>query len=88
MADETPIEQLKGLGPRSAALLKTCGIESIEQLRDLGPIFAYATLQRGDHSETRNLLWAIAAGLEDRHWTSLTGDEKETLLDELEQLTR
>ena len=88
MADlpTTPIEQLPGLGQKSAVFLNSVGIDSIETLRDLGPVFVYATAKRKNPGVTLNLLWAMAAGLQNRNWKSLTDEEKEDLKQELEEL--
>ena len=35
-----------------------------------------------------NLLWALVAGLQKRHWTDLSKAEKDQIRGQLEQLTR
>ncbi|MEO1524043.1 MAG: TfoX/Sxy family DNA transformation protein [Planctomycetota bacterium] len=82
------MDKLRNLGERSAGFLKSVGIETVEQLRDVGPVFAFATVKRKHPRATLNLLWSIAGGLDDRDWRSLDASEKESLLKELDELLR
>ena len=85
-AEETPIIELPGLGDRSVVMLRDAGITTIEQLRDLGPAFAFVAVRQRHRRVSLNLLWAMAAGLQGRHWTSLTRQEKDALRRELDDL--
>jgi DNA transformation protein and related proteins len=61
-------------------MLAEAGVNTLAELQQLGAVRAYrrvSQLQRGKAS--LNLLWALAAGLQDRDWRSLTKDEKDTL---------
>jgi hypothetical protein len=61
-------------------MLAEAGVTTLAELQQLGAVRAYrrvSQLQRGKTS--LNLLWALAAGLQDRDWRSLTKDEKDTL---------
>ena len=62
----TPIEQLPNLGPRSVVWLRAAGIESVEQLRRLGPEMAFVIVRQHNSRVTLNLLWALVAGLAGR----------------------
>lgn len=75
--DRLPVARLRNLGPKSARLLAEAGIGTIAELRLIGAAKAYRRVQ---DKASLNLLWAIAAGLEDRDWRSLTQNEKESLL--------
>lgn len=75
----TPIEQLPNLGPRSAVWLRAAGLESVEQVRQLGPELAFQIVRQHNPRVTLNLLWALAAGLAERDWRTLTADEKREL---------
>ena len=74
------VAQLRNLGPASARMLAEAGVTTVAELQQLGAVRAYrrvSQLQRGKAS--LNLLWALAAGLQDRDWRSLSRDEKDSL---------
>jgi DNA transformation protein len=75
--DRLPVSRLRNLGPKSARLLAESGVRTIAELRLLGAAKAY---RRVKDKASLNLLWAIAAGLQDRDWRDLTAQEKESLL--------
>ena len=83
---ERPIDELRNLGPKSVRLLTSVGIETIEQLQDLGAVFAFVAVKTRHPEATLNLLWSLAAGLEEREWRSLSQREKETLREEVKRL--
>lgn len=82
------IANVPNLGPRSAEMLAAAGIVDENQLRDLGPVISYLAVKQAGQNPSMNLLWAIAAGLQNRHWTELDDDEKSKLRDELQRMTR
>ena len=88
LEDRQPIAELLNLGERSAQMLAAAGITSVGQLRDLGPVVAFLAIKQAGQRPSINLLWAIAAGLQNRHWADLDDEEKAKLRRELEQLTR
>ncbi len=77
--DDRPIEELKNLGPRSAAALRAIGITTVGALRAIGPVEAFVMLRQSGRSFNRVMLWAMAMGLEDRHWQDVTAQEKREL---------
>jgi len=81
--DRLPAASLRNLGPKSARLLAESGIRTIAELRLLGPAKAYGRVK---DKASLNLLWAIAAGLQDRDWRNLTAKEKDSLLAEVRRL--
>lgn len=81
--DRMPVARLRNLGPRSALMLAEAGIRTIAELRVIGPAKAY---KRVKDKASLNLLWAIAAGLEDRDWRDLDETEKASLLAEVRRL--
>jgi DNA transformation protein len=81
--DRLPVAALRNLGPKSARLLAEAGVRTIAELRLLGPAKAY---KRVRDKASLNLLWAIAAGLEDRDWRDLSAAEKASLLAEIRRL--
>ncbi len=86
--DEGHLAQLLNLGERSAEMLAVAEITSMGQLRDLGPVVAFLAVKRAGQRPSLNLLWAIAAGLQNRHWTDLTDAEKTKLRQQLDDWTR
>lgn len=87
--DRLPVSRLRNLGPKSALMLSEAGIRTISELREIGAIRAYARVkQTGSRGASRNLLWAIAAGLDDRDWRDLSAKEKDALLSEFKKIRR
>lgn len=84
-SDSIPIAQLKGLGPKSKAMLALIGIHTREDLERVGPVRAYVLLkQQPQQHASLNLLYAMVAALANRHWADITQEEKAQLLMELE----
>ena len=70
-------------------MLAAAGIRSVEELREIGAVKAYARVRQiRTRGASLNLLWSMAAGLEDRGWNELSTDEKDALLAELQALRR
>ena len=82
------IESLPNLGPTSAAMLRKAGISTVGDLRNMGPAVAFLVVRQTGQTPSLNLLWAMAAGLRGRHWTSLSDDEKGELQAQLDDLSR
>ena len=76
---------LKNLGPTSAAMLETVGIDSEDALREAGSVLAYKILKhRYPKSVNLLFLYAIEGALTGRHWNSFSTDEKARLKAEAE----
>ena len=82
------LAKLPNLGPKSSQMLARAGITAPQQLRELGPVVAYLAVRQAGQNPSLNLLWAIAAGLQFRHWTDLSDSEKDDLREELRRLTQ
>lgn len=79
------IRHLKGLGPKSEALLATIGIDSAEQLNEIGPIRAFLKLKEiSGNQPNMNLLYAMVGALEDESWLAIAKHQKFQLLMELD----
>ena len=78
-----PIENLRNLGATSAAWLREVGIITVDDLKDVGPVFAYMQVRKRRPQVSRNLLWALAAGLQQRDWRELSDTEKADLLQQI-----
>ncbi len=74
-----PIENLRNLGKESGQWLRAVGIRTVAQLEEAGPVLAFRLVRKQRHRASLNLLWAMAAGLQQRDWRDLTEDEKQQL---------
>lgn len=76
----SPFLQVRNLGPMSAYMLAEAGIESVEDLRALGAVEAYARLRFAfGRRISLNALWALDAGLADIDWRTLPEHRKAEL---------
>ena len=73
------------LGPKSAAALKAAGIDSIETLRALGSVPAYARVRGVWPAASLNLLWALEGTLTGLRWQEVAREHRTSLLLALEQ---
>jgi hypothetical protein len=80
-----PIENLRNLGPASAAWLREAGIATIGKLERLGPVVAYRLVKQRQPRASLNLLWGLAAGLAGIDWQDLPESRKARLQQELEE---
>jgi DNA transformation protein len=82
-----PVAALRNLGAKSARVLAEAGIRTIAELRLIGAAKAYMRAKTlAPRSVSLNLLWAIAAGLDDRDWREMTQKEKDLLLAQIRRL--
>jgi hypothetical protein len=82
-----PVAALRNLGPKSALMLGAAGIRTLDELAELGAVKAYVRVKAlYPKKASLNLLWALAAGLEDRDWRELTEDEKASLRADVRRL--
>lgn len=66
-------------------MLARVDIHTREDLERVGPVRAFARLkQETDLKPSLNLLYAMVAALDGRHWTEVNASEKAQLLMELE----
>ncbi len=79
-------ESMRNLGPVSAAWLRQAGIDTMAELKRLGPVVAFQRVKQRQPKACLNLLWALAAALTDKDWLELTSAEKLHLHDELRRL--
>ncbi len=84
-SNHLPVEQLKNIGPKTAALLREAGIHTRADLQAIGAVMAYKILKYRFRSITAVALYALHGALEDVHWNSLPAEEKKLLLEEANQ---
>jgi DNA transformation protein len=82
------IQDLAGLGPKSAEMLARAGIVAVEQLQAVGAIQAFATVKRTGAPASLNLLWALEGALSGQHWKDVARNERTRLLLALDQIDR
>ncbi|MCU6498584.1 TfoX/Sxy family protein [Rugamonas sp. A1-17] len=80
------VAQLKGLGPKSSAILRDVGITTAEELRARDPFQVYALLKSNDPSTSLNFLYAIIGAIEDVHWREIKLSRKTEILLRLEEI--
>jgi DNA transformation protein and related proteins len=73
------IANLRNLGPMTVAWLHEAGIHTVGDLRKFGAAAAYLRVKQRQPKASLNLLWALAAGLQDCDWRELTEEEKDRL---------
>jgi DNA transformation protein and related proteins len=77
---ERDLVSLPNLGPVSARWLAGAGITTVAELRRIGAVAAFGRVAvREGHAATANLLYALHAALEGKHWTEVTAAEKAQL---------
>jgi len=79
------IDNLRNIGPKSAALLRAAGIDSFENLREIGAVAAYRRVNFADpRAVSLNMLWALQGALTDQDWRGIPPAEKDRLLADAE----
>lgn len=68
------------LGPKSEAMLRTAGITSVEQLRDMGSVAAYVKVKASGARASLNLLWALEGVLTGEPWQVVARQHRTSLL--------
>lgn len=82
--DAQRIADLDGLGPTSEAMLARAGITSVDQLRRLGAVAAYAKARAANPGASLNLLWALEGALTGQPWRQVARQHRTSLLLALE----
>ena len=84
----TPVSSIRNLGPASDASYARAGINSAEELRDLGADAAYAILLRSGSRPHFIAYYAMVMGLQGRPWNDVQGAEKDALRARFDQIKR
>ena len=82
---DVPIENLRNLGATSARWLREIGVGNKSDLQRMGPVLAYRLVRQRQPRASVNLLWAMAAGLNEEDWRDLTNATKAKLRAEVDQ---
>jgi hypothetical protein len=75
-------EKLLNIGPKSYAWLKQVGVRTPEDLKRLGAMEVFTKVKKAGFRPSLNLLYALAGAEQDRHWNTLTAEEKNALVTE------
>lgn len=81
-----PPRALRGLGPRSQALLASVGVTDEAGLRTADPFEVYLQVRRLHPDASLNLLYALIGAVEDRDWRAVAREERTSILRRLEEL--
>jgi hypothetical protein len=85
-APGTPVEKVRNLGPKSAALLREVGIRTYAELANVGAIEAFRRARAfAPHRVSLNLLYALEGALTNTHWNQLPEPVREELRAAVEQ---
>ena len=73
-----------GLGPKSSAMLRTAGITSLSQLREVGSVGAYVMVKQAQCKPSLNFLWGLESAISGEHWLVVAKNHRASLLLALE----
>lgn len=85
-SSSAPDDALRGLGPKSRALLAQLGIHSARELRRADPYEVYARLKRLDARTSLNMLYALIGAIEDRDWRDIARTRRTEILLRLDDM--
>ena len=73
-------DKLLNIGPKSYAWLKQVGIRTSEDLKRLGAMEVFMKVKKAGFRPSLNLLYALAGAEQERHWNTLSAEEKNALV--------
>lgn len=85
MDEPTSLFELRSLGPKSREMLARAGITTVDQLRAMGAVAAYAKTKAALPGVSLNLLWALESALTGLPWQEVSRKYRTSLLLALEQ---
>lgn len=83
-----PPHLLRGLGPKSLAMLARAGIHDRAALQQLGSVQAYLRVRASGENASLNLLWALEGALTGEDWRQVAREHRMSLLLALETAQR
>ena len=85
-SNNTELLGLKNLGMATVNILHAIGINSYDDLKQMGAVEAYCRIKgRGIHV-SKVMLYALQGALMDTHWNDLSPDLKAQLVEEAEHV--
>lgn len=76
---------LKNLGAASVNILHAIGVNSYDDLKELGPVDAYNRIRARNINVSKVMLYALQGALMDVHWNDLDPDLKKKLVVDAEK---
>ncbi len=76
---DQPVSSIRNIGPASEKMFARAGINSAQQLRDLGADVAYKMLLKSGARPHFIGYYVLVMGLQGRPWNDCRGDEKAAL---------
>lgn len=80
------IDELKGLGPKSKAMLAEVGITSVEQFMQSDPYELYARLKKTVPGTSLNMLYGILGAQEGIDWKEIAKNRRAEILMRLDDM--
>lgn len=74
------IRDLPNLGDKSQKMLERAGITSLDQLRNMGSVAAFARVKQSGAKPSLNLLWALEGALTGLAWQVVAREHRTSLL--------
>lgn len=71
---------IPGIGPKSREMLLAAGITSLAELRALGSVRAYLSVERAGGRPSLNLLWALEGAVSGLPWQQVAREHRTSLL--------
>ncbi len=81
---QSELLELKNLGMASVNILQAIGINTYEDLAEMGPVQAYCRIKNRGIHVSKVMLYALQGALMDVHWNDLAPDMKARLVQESE----
>jgi hypothetical protein len=72
--------KIRNVGPKGAAWLRQVGVRTQDDLLRLGPVEAFMKVKRAGFRPSLNLLYSLAAAIENCHWADLPDEQKRALV--------
>ncbi|WP_430460226.1 TfoX/Sxy family DNA transformation protein [Thalassolituus sp. LLYu03] len=86
MSTERRIRDLRGLGPKSEAMLATIGVSSVDAFLQSDPFELYQRLKKPLPGLSLNLLYAMLAAQEDLPWQQIARERRTEILLRLDDM--
>jgi DNA transformation protein and related proteins len=84
--DDVPVDQLRGLGPKSRDMLRQAGIVHARQVHEGDPVALWLRVKAVWPQASLNLLYALAGAQEDRDWREVMRERRTEFLLRLDDL--
>jgi DNA transformation protein len=84
---QTDLAELKNLGNTSINWLRVIGIHNRQELDNMGAAGAYLRIKQRGIKVSKVLLYALHGALIDTHWNELNTEQKQQLLDQVEEIS-